>query len=490
MPPILAYLASLANTVNDYPALLVISSSFDGEPSTPYWRTALYAASPTTIDLGPLRNAESLELAQHIAGTDNQFVHHCVEHAGGNPLFLEQLLRIGEHQENMPDSIQSIVWSRLQQLSEMDKKAAQTAAVLGERFSLPTLCFLLDDPHYNCDALVKHYLMRLEGESYRFTHALLQEAVYASLAKPQRLALHRRAAAWFHDRDVVFYAQHLERAEDPAAAKAYLDAARRQIQVYRSVQALDLVQRGLLLSHDPDSEYELTCLHGELLRESGSMDAAIDEFQHALNLSSDNLRQCRAHIGIAQGFFSQGHHDEVLAMLEQAETHLQRQNSPKDLAQIYHLRGKALFLLKRIDDCLKAHEQAQKLAEQAGYKTLEAQSLSGLGNAYYQQGQTITAHNCFHRCVQLCREHSLVRIEAANLIMRSLTHFSQNRLDNALQDALEAVDLATKISHQHDEKLAREILGILQSHHGDKQATQQQLTQSLVLARQRESKHL
>ena len=479
--PTLAHLAHLVATVNEYPVLLIMTSRLAGEPMAAGWRGALYGSSLTTMDLGPLRTTEAMALAEHIADADSGFIRHCVERAGGNPLFLGQLLRTAGPSADMPISMQNMIWQQLEQLDPIDKQALQTASVMGQRFSLSSLRFLLDNAHYHCDELIAQGLIRPQAEDYLFAHALILEAIYNSLLQTQKRGLHRRAAEWFRDRDVLLYAQQLERAEDPAAAAAYLDAARTQAQSYRYERALDLVQQGLLLAHDSITEYELTYLHGELLRESGSVDTAIDEFHHALHLATDELRKCRAQISIAHGLFSQDKPSEALIVLEQAASTLKRQHNPKELAQIYVLKGNTLFAMGR--DCLKAHEQALCLARQATSPDLEARALSGLGNAYYQHGRMVTAYDHFHHCIQLCHEHGLSRIEAANLTMRGWTNFYQNRLQLALQDTSAAAALAGRVGNQYDESLARTIHGVILYYMADWDSAKQQLEQSLLLAR-------
>ena len=69
---------------------------------------------------------------------NESLAQRCIERAAGNPLFLEQLLlsvRNGAS-ETIPDSIKSLVLSRMDNLPEKDKRALQTASVLGQRFDL------------------------------------------------------------------------------------------------------------------------------------------------------------------------------------------------------------------------------------------------------------------------------------------------------------------------------------------------------------------
>ncbi|MFQ5971956.1 MAG: adenylate/guanylate cyclase domain-containing protein, partial [Alphaproteobacteria bacterium] len=296
----LAYLSTLASTVIECPALLIMTSRREGDPIDQAWRSAAGECPLMTIDLAPLRRAEALALATEFV--DARLAEACVERAEGNPLFLEQLLRSAEESlEGVPGSIRSIVLARMDRLGEQDKRALQAASVLGQRFSLPALRYLIEDPDYGCGDLVEHFLVRPDGEDFLFSHALIREGVYGSLLKATRRELHRKAAERFADRDPVLRAEHLDRAEDPAAPRAYLEAAHAQTAVHRYERARQLVSRGLELAREKTDVYELTCFLGDVLRELGAIDGSIEAFQRALDNARDDVERCQAWIGQAAG---------------------------------------------------------------------------------------------------------------------------------------------------------------------------------------------
>ena len=66
----------------------------------------------------------------------------------------------------------------------------------------------------------------------------------------------------FAGRDPVLHAEHLDRAEDPGAPRAYLEAARAQAAAYRTEAALALVERGVALAHQRADAFALTCYCG------------------------------------------------------------------------------------------------------------------------------------------------------------------------------------------------------------------------------------
>jgi predicted ATPase len=238
----LDHLAALADIAADCPAILVMTSRVEGDPLDHAWRTAIRGSPLMTIDLGPLRPPEATALAEAYREASSEFARQCIERAAGNPLFLEQLLRHAEGQAEaaVPGSVQSLVQARLDHLSAQDKQAVQAAAVFGQRFALEALRHLVKDPSYSCATLVERFLVRPAGEDFLFSHALICDAVYDTLLKARRRDLHRRAAAWFAERDLTLHAEHLDRAEDPAAPAAYLAAARVRAGEYRYEQALAL----------------------------------------------------------------------------------------------------------------------------------------------------------------------------------------------------------------------------------------------------------
>ena len=121
----------------------------------------------------------------------------------------------------------------MDQLDASDQHALQAASVLGQQFSLDALRDLIDRPSYTCIGPIAHFLVRPQAEGFLFAHALIREGVYDSLLQARRRELHRRAAAWYQARDLVLCAEHLDRADDPRAPRASLEAARAQASDYR-----------------------------------------------------------------------------------------------------------------------------------------------------------------------------------------------------------------------------------------------------------------
>ncbi len=482
-PIVLANLAVISDVVAGCPAVLIMASRIEGDPIDHAWRSAARDSPLMTIDLAPLRQEEAIELAGEYFDTANRFAMTCVERAEGNPLFLDQLLRSADEAsgKSVPGSVQSIVLARMDGLEPTDKAALQAASVVGQKFSLDLLRQLINSAHYTCAGLVDHVLVRPEGEDFLFSHALVREGVYSSLLKNKRQELHRSAAEWFAGRDPTLHAEHLDRADDPAAAPAYLVAAKVQVEQYRYELARQLVERGLELATDPADRYTLTCFLGQIQHDLGSASDSIDAYERALEFAVDDEMTCRALIGLAAGMRIVDRFDDALAALDKAETIATAHGLTLELAQLHHLRGNLYFPLGNLDGCFEQHELALTYARQIGSTESEARALSGLGDAYYSRGRMKTAFDHFRQCVELCRQHGYGGIEVSNRYMVAWTQLYQNEVRPALDEALSACDAAARVSNHRAEIVARLTAGRVLYEKGDMAEARQQLEDGLRL---------
>jgi tetratricopeptide (TPR) repeat protein len=467
-----------------------MTSRVEGDPLDEAWRGQTRESPPVTIDLGPLRKQEALALAGGFLDAHSRFALACIERAAGNPLFLEQLLRDAEESARaegggggVPGSIQSLVLARMDRLDPADRRALQAASVLGQRFAPEALRHLIDDSGYGCTGLVRHYLVRPEGEGFLFAHALIWEGVYGSLLNTRKRELHRRAAAWFAGRDPVLHAEHLDRAGDPAAPQAYLAAARAETAAYHTERALGLAERGLALARERADVGALLCFKGEVLHDRGAIPESIAAHERALELAGDDAERCRAWLGLAAGMRVTDRLDEAFAALNRAEAAATARGLLPELARVHHLRGNLYFPLGRLVECLREHERALDAARRAGSAELEARALGGVGDAEYARGRMLTAHGYFRRCVELSRAHGFGRVEVANLPMAAFTRCYANDPRGALDDALAAVRAAATVGHQRAEAIAHHGAYICRSIMAEWDAAAENVEAALALSR-------
>jgi len=453
-PVVLDYLAALARAVRDCRAVLMLTSRVEGDPIDRAWRTTVRETPLFTLDIGPLRQAEAATLAREFGEGAEDVVDRCLERAEGNPLFLEQLLRMSGEQaaaDAVPETVQGLALARSDTLPTADKAALQAASVIGQRFSIAALRHLLGDARYECQELVDKDLVRPDRNDFLFAHALIRDGIYASLLASTRRTLHRAAADWFEDRDPILVARHLDAAEDEGAARAYLDAASREADAYRSTSALDLVERGLEVASDRTDRFELLHLKGEIRQVIGPLSESVDALRQAIDGAPDETCRCRALTSLAVGLRQHSDFQQAASMLDEAEPIAERNDLLTELSRIHIARANLAFRLGRIDECLPHHQQALKYARRAGSKELEIHSLGGLGDAHYAMGRMRTAGRYLGECTDAARKHGLGRIESAHRIMNTaywLLELEKNE-NESLETAEMAIRIGSPVSEMH-----------------------------------------
>jgi len=480
---VLARISAVAEATSDCPLLLVLTSRNVGDPVASGWQPS---GPILTIDLAPLHREEALALARNVSGQIGAVATSCLERAAGNPLFLEQLLRNAEEHTDraVPDSVQSLVQARMDRLEPSDKLALQAASVFGQRFPLGGLRALIEDPLYAPRALLEHALLRPHEDEILFGHALIRDAVYATLLRSRRRELHKRAASWFADQDLGLHAQHLDRAEDPHAPQAYLAAARNEAARYRYEQALALVRRGASLALDPQDRFALASYGGELLHDMGEVADARTAYEEALQQSRDDADRCRAWLGIAAVKRVTDDLPGALADVERAESAASRLSLLTEAARAHFLHGNLLFPRGDVEGCLREHQRSLDLAREAGSAELEAAALGGLGDAEYARGRMLSAREHFGNCIELSRRHGFGRIEVANLPMLAFMRFFAGETRAALVEALAAVGMGAKVGHRRAQAIAHHAAYHARHALGEFAAAQANVDAALQLARQ------
>jgi hypothetical protein len=116
--------------------VIAITSRVEADPIA-VLQPLVSGSSLVLIELGQLPDQEARLLAASFFDAANPLIEQCVARAGGNPLFLEQLIRhasTGGLTSAVPGSIRSVVTAQVDRLGASEKSALQAAAVLGEQF--------------------------------------------------------------------------------------------------------------------------------------------------------------------------------------------------------------------------------------------------------------------------------------------------------------------------------------------------------------------
>ncbi len=431
-----SYFAVIARALPDCPAVMLLTARPTPESGHDGLESALGNAPVVVHGIGPLSPHDAEKFAASFGIDDRSVVEECIERSGRNPLFLEQLLRsrveggVGE----LPGSIQTLIASQLDRLPETDKRAAQAAAVLGKSFDLEALQDVIDLHDYDCEQLVAQRFVRHEGTRLAFYHALVQEGVLASLLRRDRRALHSAAARWFAKRDAILHARHLDFADDPDAARAYLEAAQAEVSSYRFVIAEELLTRGLALGPRGEVGFALQLLKGEVLTALGRNADGAAAFRAAAELTEEPAARCRAWLGAAYALRIVDRFDEGLELLDKAEALAAGNHTlERERTQIHYVRGTVHFLRMDSVRCERDQKMAYELAKASGNREMETWALTGLVRGCYLTGHFSRAATLTREYLDMCSQHDLEYLKYAQIHMMGFMLHMEARIEEAME---------------------------------------------------------
>jgi class 3 adenylate cyclase/predicted ATPase len=221
-PTSLELFSLVADRIEHLPVLLLVTYRPDFAPP---WRGYPHV---TSLTLGRLGWRQARALVGRLTGgrrLPDEVLASILAKTDGVPLFVEELtktvLESGIVRETadgyaltgplppfaIPASLHDSLMARLDRLAPV-KEVAQIGACLGREFDHTLLAAVVGLPaaklEYALDELVRAELVFRRGTppaaSYRFKHALVQDAAYASLLKSRRVVLHAQIAAALEDR--------------------------------------------------------------------------------------------------------------------------------------------------------------------------------------------------------------------------------------------------------------------------------------------------
>ena len=215
----LAFLAYVAARCRELPLLLVLTSRL-GEPVSPHAASVLdelrIGPAATVLHPAPLSPAASARrVRQALPDASDQFCSACGDAAGGNPLYLRELITAavergldpraetaGEISTLSPDSVSRQVVSRMRRLPAPAPELAGALSVLGPGAALrhaAAMCEIdLDAAGRAADDLAQADILT-PGIAPRFAHPVVAAAVYGDMPASQRGRLHLRAARLLHE---------------------------------------------------------------------------------------------------------------------------------------------------------------------------------------------------------------------------------------------------------------------------------------------------
>ncbi|MBD3895017.1 AAA family ATPase [Halomonas sp. ML-15] len=480
---LLGTLAGLLQETLEAPVIWLFTSRLEHDPLETRLRPQLPDLPLTLIELPPLRPQEAEALVASFGTVPAEHAARCVIQAQGNPLFLTQLLLFHPHR-SLPASLANLVQSKLDQLTDLDRRAMSIAAAMGQRFSLASLQEILGQADYRPELPQRISLVRpLEEGSYRFVHDLILQGIYEGIPKIQRDRLHLRLAEFYGEAEPGLRARHLHRARSLEAPKAFLQAIEAETARYRHEEALALLRQCRSIDYAPKDEYRLMLLQGQVAMATGAIQAAREHFEAARTFAREERQRIAADLWLARVLNMLDALEAEEAILDGLLPLAEVLENPLPLAEALYLKGNLYFPRGDFATSRAYHTRALEQARRGGDVRTEIQALSGLGDAHYAQGQMHSTLELFDHCVTLCRTHGHADLEASNLFMLGTARIYANQTAAALTDCLDAATLGKRVGNRRAEVVARLTAGWILISQGDTHGANEQVEQALAVAR-------
>jgi class 3 adenylate cyclase/tetratricopeptide (TPR) repeat protein len=416
-----------------------------------------------TLRLEPLPAEDARTLVRAAAGDrrlSDADLAALMERGAGNPLFLQELAspdQAREAPEQMPDTVEALVATRIDGLAPGDRTLLRWASVLGVSFSGALIAAVLEgDSTAASDSEAWDRLGEFVERdpdvpgAFRFRHALIRDGAYEGLSYRRRRELHARVAAVLEVRTpdaIELLSLHYHRADDKPATWRHSLAAGRSAQAkWANLEAAEFYERALAAADEvpelepaeiaevwealgdvrqlggklesageafvraralrPEHSPEATGLvfkEATLLRELGGYDEAIDWFNRGLDMaahlpvgSARDTLELELKYGIAVVCFRQGEVSECIRRCSEVVEGALAVDDQLTLANTYmllHLAHTQLGSAERAAFRGLAFAIFENLGDLQG----QAIALNNLGIDYYYEGDWANALHVYER---------------------------------------------------------------------------------------------
>jgi DNA-binding SARP family transcriptional activator/predicted ATPase len=421
-----------------------------------------------------------------------------LERTQGNPFFIEEIVRSliddgivyaeqdGWHVRDAiqtirpPESVQSVLLSRLDRLSKELQHVLQVASVIGRVFERRILARAIDT-----EVALDHALWELEDRAliyqertipeveYSFKHVLTQETVYHSIARQRREGMHRRVAVAIETLYGEGLAEHYEElayhheraAEIPEATAYLLQAGEKAVRNHANEAAIAQLTRALeLLEAAPEtpqrSKRELELLvalgvplvlerghaHPEVARVYGRAQALYDA-------GCPLAQRFQITLGLRRVHLMRGELLEALACAEQLLALAEDGDGSAYLARAYVMQAEALYHLGRFEDAHALYMRGLEHVDRTRYPS--------------------DAHLFGNDTGVVCR------------VVEALCLWYLGYPDRALRNAEEAAAVAEGLEHPFTSCVATFFVALIRLLRRDREAVADLAAQALQIATQR-----
>lgn len=425
-----------------------------------------------------------------------------VKRAGGNALFLEELVRCAaEGRDELPLTVQALVQLRLDRMSPAMREVLRAAAVFGQSFWTRGIEALLERPvEGELTELTQTEIITHQPESriadqdeWIFRQALVRDAAYASILEEDRSVLHLAAGGWLEsvgDVDVGLIARHADAGGDfERAANLYARATRQAYTNGAQLEtALELANRGLACGAMGGVRAQLLLAKAQVSHFLGQLETSIQAADEAATLApagsdmwgeaqrlaatglieagksaegdqraawalstefaqtlSSTIRACLLAARV-RGLIDLNKAKEALAVANEAVDVAHGAGSLDAMLRALDARLFALMHVNEHSEVITVGTTLVELAESAGDLVLATRARMNMGSTLNHLGLFEEAQAVLERALSDARARKIRILEAFTLHNLGMTYARLGNLDDAIDYQRQAARIADETS--------------------------------------------
>ncbi len=501
----LALMTYILRNLADSPVLFIyVRRPYNKDFKTPYIGAieGHEATTAITVDELTRKNTEKLIIQKYKASRiDDELMKFLYDSSHGNASFVEQLFdkllstkvikftldsdgtgvfidKEGDLSEvEVPDSLNSLIMSKLDSLDPQSKLTVNVAAAIGRQFqvdivkgSYPTD---LDDELIieSMDELDSREILIQSGEEdiydYIFKNLLTQEVAYNSLLFSHRREYHKKIGycleTMYGDSLIDWYdelARHYSQTDEDGKAITYLHkAGDKAFDIYANEYALSCYSKAIKRASSeerPDERFRLLNMREKVFTFLGQMEARKKDLDELLELGyerSDKKGTVSVLFNLS-GYYQRTHElDAMKKVIDEANEILKTIDFPFGQININSSAGDWFYLQNKVKEALEKWTISESESERIGDDKGLSAILIRIGVAQKALGNYDKAFESYYKSVEIGRKIGNKKFEAINLGNIGVLHHIRGDLDKALEAYTQALEIAKSIGSKQTQTL-------------------------------------
>lgn len=469
-----------ARTVGERPWALIVTRRGDAGGFLPDEGRVI-----TVGNLSPDETEQLVNAATPATPLHPKDVKAICARTGGNPLFIEELLRVVTETgsaDELPDSIGTLLSTSIDALPFLARKVLRYSSVLGRSFRVSTARAVLSDDTLRLDAATREVLNDFIEDAgpgvLRFRNAMVRDVAYDGLSYRRREDLHRRAARAIAastrgkpENVADQLAMHYALGNDHDNTWKYARiAAARAMRSYANTEAATQLERALaaarrlpgVSARDRSATWAQL---GDVRERAGLFDAALDAYRRSSKLIDDDPAT-RAELLLKRAWVRERAGTYTIALREATQARRVAE-AASDEATAYRVAAnasafQALVRLRqgKLKDALARAEVALVEADRVGEKAATARAYGVIAWTLMMSDDP--------RALDVCRQALSLYEELGDLVGQNdmnnnlgvLAYFD-GRWDDALEYYRQSRDGAERVGNIVDVGFAEANIGEL-----------------------------